>query len=177
MNRSSHILTLLASMAASASCGGAAREVSQATESPVVSPARPAVRAACTTPDDATGTTMSGTFASRPEPLYAAGAAVLRDLGFAVLENAPPRELLTAPSHAWPAGTETEGWHGSEHPGLEMFLFTRVAGDSTVVTIGARSLCLVRGPNDPSPGPEVGKNLEMLRTIEAMNALLRRLQR
>ena len=179
MNHSSRILMLTGFVAGTAAaCGGsAARASPQAAESPSTAPASPVSRPPCTTPDDATGTTMSGTFASPPEPLYAAGAAVLRDLGFAVLENAPPRELITAPSHAWPAGTENEGWHGSDHPGLEMFLYTRPAGDSTVVTIGARSLCLVRGPNDSSPGPDVGTNLEMLRTLEAMNALLTRLQR
>jgi hypothetical protein len=120
---------------------------------------------------------MSGTFASRAEPLYAAGAAVLRDLGFAVLENAPPRELLTAPSYKWPAGTESETWHGSEHPGVEMFLTTRTFGDSTQVTIGARALCLVRGAGGTSPSREVGSNLEMVSTLKAMNELLLRLQR
>ena len=120
---------------------------------------------------------MSGTFVSRPEPLYAAGAAVLRELGFAVLETAPPRELITAPSYSWPAGTETEGWHGPEHPGLEMYLFTRTTGDSTQVTIGARALCLVRGVGDAAPGPQVGTNLETVSTLKAMSALMTRLQR
>lgn len=178
MIHSNRILALVGFAAATAACGGpAARTVAQGTESPTPATGVTVARPACATPDDETGTMMSGTFASPPEPLYAAGAAVLRGLGFAVLENSPPRELITAPSHAWPAGTESEAWHGPEHPGLEMFLVTRSAGDSTVVTIGARALCLVPGTNDPSRSPEVGRNLEMLRTLEAMNALLTRLQR
>ncbi|MBC7895123.1 MAG: hypothetical protein H7066_06905 [Cytophagaceae bacterium] len=120
---------------------------------------------------------MSGTFASPPEPLYAAGSAVLRELGYAVLEHAPPRELITAPSYVWPAGTESEGWHGAEHPGVELSLFTRAVGDSTHVTIGARALCLVRGPGETSPSTEVGKSLESVSTLQAMTAFLKRLQR
>ena len=120
---------------------------------------------------------MSGTFALPPEPLYAAVAAALRDLGYAVLEHAPPRELITAPSYAWPSGTENEGWHGSEHPGIELSLFTRTTGDSTRVTIGARALCLVRGPGETTPSAEVGKSLESITSLQAMNAFLKRLQR
>jgi hypothetical protein len=132
----------------------------------------------CTTPDDSVGTSMSGVFASRPEPLYAAGSATLRELGYAVLEHVPPRELITAPSYAWPKGTENEGWHGSEHPGVELFLYTRPAGtDSTQVTIGARALCKVRGPGETTPSAAVGTSLESVSMLAAMNAFLARLQR
>jgi hypothetical protein len=120
---------------------------------------------------------MSGVFAGRAEPLYAAGAAALRELGYAVLEHAPPRELITAPSYKWPAGTEREGWHGTEHPGVELFLYTRPAGDSTQVTIGARALCRVRGPGETSPSADVGTSLESVSMLTAMNAFLARLQR
>jgi hypothetical protein len=120
---------------------------------------------------------MSGVFASRAEPLYAAGAAALRELGYAVLEHAPPRELITAPSYVWPAGTETEGWHGAEHPGVELYLYTQPAGDSTRVTIGARALCRVRGPGETTPSATVGTSLETVSTLKAMNAFLARLQR
>jgi hypothetical protein len=120
---------------------------------------------------------MSGTFASRPEPLYAAGSAALRDLGFAVLEHSPPRELVTAPSYAWPAGTESEAWHGAEHPGVEIYLFTRAVADSTQVTIGARALCLVRGPGETTPSTTVGTSLESISALAAMKAFLARLQR
>jgi len=140
--------------------------------------ARATAQTQCTTPDDSTGTSMSGVFASRPEPLYAAGSATLAELGYAVLEHAPPRELVTAPSYKWPKGTESEGWHGSEHPGVELFLYTRPAGrDSTQVTLGARALCKVRGPGDAAPSAEVGTNLESVSVLAAMNAFLARLQR
>lgn len=131
---------------------------------------------ACATPDDSTGASISGTFRSRPEPLYAAGSAALRDLGYAVLETVPPRELITAPSYAWPRGSEREPWHGSEHPGLEVFLHTRTAGDSTSVTIGARALCKVAGAAGGQRESEVGTNLEGIVTLTAMNALLDRLR-
>ena len=168
---------VILALAVTTACAGTAGSSSSASPAS----ARPAGRAAfqprCTTPDDSTGISISGTFASRPEPLYAAGSATLRDLGYAVLENAPPRELITAPSYVWPAGTETEGWHGTEHPGIEIFLYTRPAGDSTQVTIGARALCLVRGPGETSPSSNVGNNLETVTMLKAMNAFLARLQR
>ena len=130
----------------------------------------------CTTPDDSTGTSISGTFSARPEPLYQAGAAALRELGYVVLENLPPRELLTAPSHAWPAGMANDPWHGPEHPGVEIFLFTRPVGDSTTVTIGARALCRVPGADGGPRTSEVGTNLENVVILTAMNALLNRIR-
>jgi hypothetical protein len=93
-----------------------------------------------------------------------------------VLENLPPRELITAPSYSWPAGTESEPWHGPEHPGVELFLFTRVAGDSTTVTIGARALCRVAGASGGQRDSDVGRNLEGIMTLTAMNALINRLR-
>jgi hypothetical protein len=166
-----HLFTI--ALAGIAACAAGASG-SPATAQP---PARAPLQPRCTTPDDSTGTTMSGVFAGRPESLYAAGAATLRELGYAVLEHAPPRELITAPSYAWPAGTESEGWHGTEHPGVELFLYTRAAGDSTRVTIGARALCRVRGPGETSPGADVGTSLESVSMLKAMNAFLARLQR
>ena len=170
-----HAVTILTVAAAAACASGAAASSDAAT--PTSRTARAVVAPPCATPDDSTGTSMSGTFLGRPEALYAAGSAALRELGYAVLEHAPPRELITAPSYKWPAGTESEGWHGAEHPGVELSLYTRAAGDSTVVTIGARALCLVRSPGESTPSADVGKSLESVSTLQAMNAFLRRLQR
>ncbi len=131
---------------------------------------------ACATPDDSTGSSISGTFRARPEQLYAAGGAALRELGYAVLETVPPKELITAPSYTWPAGTANEAWHGSAHPGLELLMTTRAAGDSTTVTIGARALCRVPGASGGAPDSQVGTNLEGIATHTAMNALITRLR-
>ncbi len=164
---------------ATAACGGGARSAAgQVVPDPPVAPAVAAGAAmpTCTTPDDSTGTSIHGTFRSRAEPLYAAGAAALRELGYAVLENLPPRELITAPSYAWPRGTASDSWHGSEHPGVELFLFTRTTGDSTTVTIGARALCRVAGSSRSQRDGEVGTNLESIVTLTAMNALINRLR-
>ncbi len=169
------ILALAVAAAVSACASGAASSAEGTTSAPRAS--RAALQPTCATPDDSTGTSMSGTFAGRPEAFYAAGSATLRELGYAVLEHAPPRELITAPSYIWPAGTESEGWHGAEHPGVELSLYTRAVGDSTQVTIGARAICLVRGPGDAAPSADVGKSLESISTLQAMNAFLRRLQR
>ena len=168
------------SSAASASTSGAisASASGASTGAPSTLQSRASVQPQCATPDDSTGTSISGIFASPPERLYAAGSATLGELGYAVLEHAPPREMVTAPSYTWPKGTESEGWHGSEHPGVELFLYTRPAGrDSTQVTIGARALCKVRGPGETTPSATVGTSLESVSMIAAMNAFLARLQR
>ena len=170
-----HTVPILIVAAAAACASGASASSGAAT--PSSRGARAPLQPACATPDDSTGTSMSGTFAGRPETFYAAGSATLRELGYAVLEHAPPRELITAPSYSWPAGTESEGWHGPEHPGIELSLYTRAVGDSTQVTIGARALCLVRSPGEATPNADVGKSLESVTTLQAMNAFLRRLQR
>ena len=173
---------------ATVACGGSSRSADGQAQPPA-SPAATAEAAqpapspggnvsgrACATPDDSTGASISGTFRSPPEPLYAAGSAALRDLGYAVLETVPPREMITAPSYAWPRGSERESWHGSEHPGIEVFLHTRTAGDSTAVTIGARALCKVAGAAGGPRESEVGKYLEGVVTLTAMNALINRLR-
>ena len=171
------IIPILMVAAAAACASGASTSSDAAAPAPRNAGAPRPVPPTCATPDDSTGTSMSGTFVGRPEALYAAGSATLRELGYAVLEHAPPRELITAPSYTWPAGTETEGWHGPEHPGVELSLYTRAVGDSTHVTIGARALCLVRSPGESTPTADVGKSLESVSTLQAMNAFLRRLQR
>lgn len=174
-NRITLVGIVILGVASGSACAARAQT---STNPPTTRPApEPASHPACTTPDDYTGNSVSGTFASKPEPLYAAGAAALRDLGFAVLENSPPRELITAPSYKWPAGTETEGWHGAEHPGVEIYLFTRTVADSTQVTIGARAICLVRGPGEAAPSATVGTSLESISALAAMKAFLARLQR
>ncbi len=167
-----------ATVVVTAACGGSTRTAAgQPSPSRAVTPSAPtAASQVCSTPDDSTGTSISGTFRARPEPIYAAGAAALRELGFIVLENLPPRELVTAPAHAWVAGTENEPWHGREHPGLEVFLFTRTAADSTTVTIGARALCRVAGAAGGERSSEVGTNLENIVTLTAMSALITRLR-
>lgn len=161
-------------------CGGSSRTATGQTPpvptGPATAQAPGGSGRACATPDDSTGASISGTFRSRAEPLYAAGAATLRDLGHAVLETVPPREMLTAPSYTWPRGTERDAWHGAEHPGVEVFLYTRADGDSTTVTIAARALCKVAAaPNAPRDS-DVGRNLEELITIMAMNSLVNRLR-
>ena len=163
-------------------CGGSSRPAGGQTPPPAPTAAAPVAAVpggpaqACATPDDSTGTSISGTFRARPELLYAAGAAALRELGYAVLETVPPRELITAPSHEWPRGMEREPWHGTEHPGIELFLFTLTAADSTTVTIGARAVCKVAGASGGQRDSEVGRHLEGIVTLIAMNALINRLR-
>lgn len=173
---------MISAVALTVACGGSARSGGQ--DAGASSPAAAAAgsgmaggsRLACATPDDSTGTSISGTFRTRPEPIYAAGAAALRELGYAVLENLPPRELITAPSYAWPAGTANEPWHGPEHPGVEVMLFTHAISDSTTVTITARALCRVAGPAGGARDSAVGTALEGVVTLTAMNALINRLR-
>ena len=131
---------------------------------------------ACATPDDSTGTSISGTFAGRPGEVYLAGSAALRELGYAVLETVPGREMITAPSYAWPRGSEREPWHGSEHPGVEVFVYTRAVADSTTVTVGARALCKVAGTAGGPRDSQVGTNLEGIITLTVMNALINRMR-
>ena len=173
---------LIALMSITAGCAGSSSPAAgQVPATPAASSARPgqpgaAARQTCAVPDDSTGATISGTFKARPDVLYAAGAAALRELGYAVLETMPPKELITAPSHAWPAGTATDPWHGKDHPGVELFLSTRAAADSATVTIGARALCRVSGASGGASDSEVGRYLEGIVTLTAMNALINRLR-
>src|SRR5688572_3211895 len=99
---------------ATLACGGSSRSAGGQAPSaapppaaaPAASPGANVSGRACATPDDSTGTSISGTFRARPDLLYAAGSAALRELGYAVLETVPPRELITAPSYSWPRGSD-----------------------------------------------------------------------
>jgi hypothetical protein len=78
-----------------------------------------------------------------PGPLAVHYARVLRLLaerGFAIEDSSlTAGRIVTAPSYAWPPGSEKEEWHGTDSPGVRLAVALTAKGDSTTVEVGGQS--------------------------------------
>jgi hypothetical protein len=87
-----------------------------------------------------------------------------------------PLSRVTIPSLAWPRGTETETWHGQDHPGVRLFVTLAGRGDSTTVTIGAHVICLLGSPEDDARPSSVSGMLRMIAAMQVAAGLAERLR-
>lgn len=86
-------------------------------------------------------------------------------------EDAGDGRLITAPRFGWPAGTETESWHGVENPGVVVVAAMSARGDSTGVTIATRAVCDVPAPGEQAPSAKVGNALRMMSAMRLAKEL------
>lgn len=87
-------------------------------------------------------------------------------------EDAGDGRLITAPRFGWPAGTESESWHGSESPGVVVVAAASASGgDSTGVTIATRAVCEVAAPGEQAPSAKVGNALRMVSAMRLASDL------
>ena len=87
-----------------------------------------------------------------------------------------PGHWVTQPRFIWPVGTENEKWHGSEHPGAQVFVTAVGRRDSTVFTAAARVLCILETPaKDSQPGsvPTMVKMLSAVQVAGEVTKLLK----
>lgn len=74
--------------------------------------------------------------------------------------------FVTAVSARWPAGTETERWHGEAHPGVRVTVTLATWADSTRATITAHVVCLLDSLDaDAQPG-SVSSMLEVMSAVQ-----------
>ncbi|HYR07230.1 MAG TPA: hypothetical protein VEQ60_05665 [Longimicrobium sp.] len=98
---------------------------------------------------------------AHPTRLAATVDSVLNAQGYTV-EGSPAGlgRWRVEPRFTWLDKVMEEGWHGSEHPGVQVTIATEAHGDSTELSAGARALCKVP-PVEGMPG-EVGQMVELL---------------
>lgn len=113
------------------------------------------------------GVTITTTLAGPPRALYPVVLKLLSDHGYAIEDSSEGRgRIVTAPRYAWPKGSETEPWHGTDSPGVRLFVTFETMGDSTAVTIAGQS------PTVPNwTEPKVAEILQLLSIMEMAAAL------
>jgi hypothetical protein len=98
-------------------------------------------------PADGEGLIITGTHAAHPTRLASVVDSVLIQGGYTVLRS-PPGEgrWQIAPRFTWTAAEKEIPGVGDEHPGVGLFVSSRVRGDSTGLEVGAQVICqLARG--------------------------------
>lgn len=115
-------------------------------------------------PADDDGIVITGAHAVHPTRLASVVDSVLEQGGYTVLRS-PPGEgrWQIAPRFTWTAAEKEAAREGDEHPGVGLFVSSRVRGDSTQLEVGARVLCQLRG---------AGAKAEELTALEAMAAIM-----
>lgn len=106
---------------------------------------------------------VSTTYGTHRAVLMAAADTTLTALGYEIdTARSGPGRRVTVPRFAWPAGTEQEGWHGTENPGVEVFVLLTPAGDSTTVEFAAHTICAVVSPSADDSAGGVGSMMKMI---------------
>ena len=98
---------------------------------------------------------------------FAAIDTVLRTLGYQIdTIRTRPGLWVTMPSFQWPRATERESWHGDRNPGIQLFVTASRKGDSTLLNVAVRVLCIVDNPEqDDRPG-SAAQTLKVTATMQ-----------
>lgn len=100
----------------------------------------------------------------------------LRGLGYAVsARETTPDQIVTEPRFTWPEGTESESWHGSASPGVQLVVDLEAAGDSTRVHVASSAVCALPADSAAPPPAKVESNLETMSAVQAATAIARAL--
>ena len=123
--------------------------------------AQPASKACRDGADDGEGISVGTTLLVHPTRLAATVDSLLAAQGYTV--NQSPAGLGRwdiEPRFTWLESVQGEGWLSDEHPGVELYVETEARGDSTGLSVSARSMCRVAPAQD---GPaEVGQMVELI---------------
>jgi hypothetical protein len=88
------------------------------------------------------GISVSVTLAETATELASAVGAAFERLGYTLDYQGPHFGLWrTLPSFEWPAGTDSEDWHGASSPGLTLFAMLTEKQDSIVATFSSQAVC------------------------------------
>lgn len=101
--------------------------------------------------------------------------SALHTLGYAVspLESSPA-QWVTRPRFVWPAGSETETWHGTENPGVQLVVDLAVEKEGTRFSVAASAVCRVTTPEGVETQLETVAALQVASTVATrLNALAR----
>jgi hypothetical protein len=112
-------------------------------------------------PDDEKEISVSVATLAHPTRVAAALDSLLRVQGYVVTASpGATGSWSIEPRFTWLAEVNDEDWHGEEHPGVQLSVQTEARGDSTEMTLGARSLCKV--PTVPGGPEDIGAMVELV---------------
>jgi hypothetical protein len=128
-------------------------------------------------PADEKSIRVDATVAVPLRTLYHLGDSVLTAHGFQWTATSEVSARVTAPRFAWPAGSETEPWHGTESPGLVIVISAFTAHDSTRFSISSQVRCRVSSPEVEPTDASVESQLRLLGAMEIVTGLTEALRR
>jgi len=115
---------------------------------------------------------VSTTLARDSLTTFRAIDSVLARLGYALDTTVTrPGRWVTRPRFTWPSVTNKEMWHGSEHPGVQVFVTAVGKGKSTRFTAAARILCVLGTPKGDAESGSVPSMLKMLSAVQVAGEL------
>ena len=119
--------------------------------------------------DDAA--TMVSVVIAQPFPVIATEVdSALQTLGYTVsLAESRPGQWVTMPRFTWPAGSENEGWHGTERPGVQLVVDLAEERGGTRFSVAASAVCRVSTPEG------VETQLETVAALQVASAVATRL--
>ncbi|HEX2780802.1 MAG TPA: hypothetical protein VHM30_14975, partial [Gemmatimonadaceae bacterium] len=80
------------------------------------------------------------TLAGSEPPIFAQIVAAMVKQGYTIADSSVTAgRIVTAPYFGWPKGSEKEGWHGADSPGVVLMASLEPRGDSTFVALSGRS--------------------------------------
>lgn len=120
--------------------------------------------------DDDQFVSVGVTILIHPTRMAATVDSVLEAQGYTIT-SAPARlgAWGVEPRFTWLDGSEDEGWHGEQHPGVQLYVRTQARGDSVALSVGARALCKV--PPVPDGPEDVGGMVELLSSTMIVGAV------
>jgi len=78
---------------------------------------------------------------------------------------------VTAPSHHWPLGSESEDWHGDVNPGVQVAVFETSDSSGPSLAVAAIVICNLKDQATAAAPVSVESVLEMLSAVQVMNAI------
>ena len=115
---------------------------------------------------------MSATFHQRYAAVAHAIDSILPALGYAIDSTASaPGRWVSRVRTTWPQGTEDEKWHGTESPGVRVYVRATPRGDSTAFVVDARAACILESAEADSNSESISSMLEMIAAMQVTSSL------
>jgi|SRR5712664_3172024 len=123
-------------------------------------------------PADSKTIQVSATFHQPYAALAHAIDSILPAIGYSIDSAASsPGRWVSRVRKTWPQGTEDEKWHGSESPGVRVYVRATPRGDSTAFVVDAQAACILESAEADSSSGSVSSMLKMIAAMEVASSL------
>ena len=129
-------------------------------------------------PADETTIQVSATFPHSYSVMAHVIDSILPALGYAIDSAASgPGHWVSRVRTSWPQGTENEKWHGSESPGVRVYVQATARGDSTAFVVDGQTACILESASADSTTGSVSSMLEMIAAMQVASSLSKAFKR